>query len=176
MKISHCALASVCMCAQCCLSVHKGQCLPPLLCMSCNHHLVQVACCIISHTWRSYSTLPGDVYLWTIGFIHETPFFQMTVLLHSVNFCIKSCFICVRFVYETHFFLFQPKDCAPASAQLLYPVLFCWEQANPFCQRCNISTKYILYKCQCIHRNTVPTHHTVHYVFVHNTFCTKTIV
>ena len=30
--------------------------------------------------------------------------------------------------------------------------------------------------CQCMRGNTVPTHHTVHYAFVHSTCSAKTVV
>ena len=54
---------------------------------------------IMSHTWRSYSALPGDVYFCTIRLIYETSFSlePMTVFPHLliIIFCVVSCFICV---------------------------------------------------------------------------------
>lgn len=45
----HCTVVSVCMCAHCCLSVHKGVCLPGWVCLVATTWCKLHACCVISH-------------------------------------------------------------------------------------------------------------------------------
>ena len=94
MKISHCRLASVCMCVHCCLSVHKGVCLPCCV-------------CLVTTTWcelHVVSCLTPDVHTQHLQVMFTCEQSDSSMRHHSskwLSSCILSTFVSSPVLYAS---------------------------------------------------------------------------